>query len=185
MDFIPSDYDGLEVNEKHEKFFRFILTREVPEAELENIKLRYIPDYIREMRLKKVYWGKEYRKWHDDISLNNWKLSAKQLEDEVKKHKIYLRNLDQMRRMFVWSSDDRYFFTQSMDPERVEALVSRIKENECDDNIILDMLNEDPVQGSEVDFTDTFYVVYASCARYGEFRIRPSQNGEIKVKEQS
>ena len=185
MDFIPSEYDELVTEERQEKFIRFALTQKVPEAELENIKLRYVPDYIREMRLKKIYWGKEYRKWHDDVSMNYWKLSAKQQHDEIRKHKIFLKNLDRLRHAFVHNSDDRHFFTQSMDPERVEALISRIKENENDDNIILEMSNERPLGGTKVDFTHTLYVVYASCALYGDFRIRPSRNGEEKIKEES
>ena len=82
---------------------------------------------------------------------------------------------------FVWNSDDRYFFTRSMDPELVKALISRIKENVSEENVILEMLQEGPVYLLLLNFTHTFYVVYASCALYGEFRIRPSRIGEIKV----
>ena len=183
MDFKPTKYDDMESDDKYEQFFRFILTRKVPEEELENIQLRYIPNYMKKIKLNKVYWEKEYRKRHDNVSLKNWKSTAKQLQHEIRKHKIFLRNLDQMITKFVWNSDNGYFFTRSMDPERVKALISRIKENERDDNIILEMLKEDPVHLPLLDFTHTFYVVYASCALYGEFRIRPSRKGKIKMKE--
>lgn len=184
MEFMP-DFTDLGRDDKYEKFFRFVLSKKIPDEELEAFQLRYIPDSVREIRNKKVYWGKEYRRWNDVISLKNWRSCAKQLQEEITKHKTILKNLDQLRRLFVPNSDDRNYFSQSMDPERVEALVSRIKENENDDNIILDMINGDPVHGKKIDFTHTFYIIYAACARYGDFRSRPSRNGDKIIKAES
>lgn len=153
-------------------------TRKISKADLKKIRLRYIPEYIRELTSESIYWKKNYRKCLDPISLDEWKSCEKQVKAEVKKHKTILKNLDIVRRMFVVSDDENYF-SESLDRDRVQAMVNFLKANQGDDEIFYTLTRLYRGQKNECD--KVFYLIYATWSLYGEFRVRPSRRSSASA----
>lgn len=181
MECFTNSISEVHTDESFETFVRSKLTQKISKTALKNIQLKYIPDYLRKLRNKKDYWENEYRKYQDDMSSKKWRSYHKKFNVELKKHKTILKNLDVMRRVFVYPYDSNHF-SQSLDPERVQAIVDYLKDNQSDDNIFYRFT---AVTGQNKDFDHFFYVTYAIWALYGDFRVRPPGSTAVQVKKNS
>lgn len=174
---------GRITDKEYETVITNVFTRHISRAEQKKIRLRYIPEYIRELTKEAIYWRLKYRKYQDPVSQEEWKSYEELVKNEVKMHKKILKNLDIVRRMFVVSDDENHF-SQSIDPKRVRAVVNYLIANKSDDDIILYMLTRQ-FRGQKNEIDNILYAIYATWALYGEFRIRPSRRSSASASEGS
>lgn len=169
---LTDSFEGKISDQDYEIVFTFLFTQKISEEEISTVRLRYIPQYIWELKNKKYYWEEEYQKYLDRTSQENWLSYEKKLKYEIKKHKKILKNIDIVRRKFVVSDDDNHF-SESIDTLRVQRIVDYLKENQSDDEIFYKLTTQ--MRGQKNEFDHLFYLIYAIWALYGEFRIRPSR----------
>lgn len=173
------DEDALDA--KHEEAWRNEYEKEVSEADLDTVQVRYIPDYIRELKNQEKHWKKEYKFWGDYISCRNWTNYAVKVHEELIRNKRVLKNLDKYVARINPELGETHF-SQCLDPERIQRFVDYIKKIESDDEKF------SVWRKSAVDkrrFIKSYYQDYAVFARYGDFRARPSRLNLAKAAEQS
>lgn len=169
---------GEETDEDHERKMREKLEAEIPEAELETVELKYIPEYIRELKKKTEYWQKEYVHWNDLISKKNWMKYEKDLNNKITKLKTVIKNLDKELDTYKHlKSIKDIHLSHSLDRKRVQTLIDYIKKNESNDEVLKDMIKS---AVSSFRFVETAYVKFAIYAMYGDYRCRPSRRNSLR-----
>ena len=163
----------------NEETSRKTFENEVSEADLDTVQVRYIPDYIRELKHQEEYWKKEVNIWGDVISQRNWTHYAKRVHEELNRNKTVLWNLYKYAAKFDTEIGNTHF-SQSLDPERVQRLVDYIKEKESEDERFVVWEKAALYTRQHIKIC---YQKYAVFARYGDFRARPSRLNLAKAAE--
>lgn len=171
---LPSPYIivGNISDDEYEVVFTLAFTRNVPKADLDRVRLRYIPDYVWDLVVRRDYWEKAHRTYRDQVTLDKWRTHEELLKEEVDKHKRILRNIDIVRRT-CGPTDDENHFSRSLDPARVRGLVDYLKANQGDCEIFHRISGH--FRGKDREMDNILYLIYAIWSLYGEFRIRPSR----------